>query len=329
MKYLFALLPLLAVASPTPSPVPTPPATLSPEAIMRAQENLAFTGTMLINQRQKVRVSHADGDRQRQEFLAADGQIADTVVEDGQTRWHYMPRSHAVFVMPMDAQHNLEDRIGLLKKNYKFQVMGQARQAGRVVLLTQFTPLHKGNPIHRLWVDLETRLPLVVERRTADGKLIDRSEYVQIAYGARFDRATFKFTIPQGTHVESPLTMLAHGDGSAALPREMAFHPAPPREVPEGYQLQGWQYFLSNTHVPTFNWRYHDGLNTLSLFATNENQAAKLPLNARVLPLGASSASLVEQDEGRLLAWSTRGVAYTLVGHLPADDLVGVARSTL
>jgi hypothetical protein len=99
--------------------------------------------------------------------------------------------------------------------------------------------------------------------------------------------------------------------------------------VPEGYQLQGWQYFLSNTRVPTFNWRYHDGLNTLSLFATAERQAAKLPLNARVVPLGASNASLVEQDEGRLLAWASKGVAYTLVGHLPTDDLVGVARSTL
>jgi outer membrane lipoprotein-sorting protein len=276
-----------------------------------------------------VRVAHADGDRQRQEFLGADGQVADVVLEDGATRWHYMPRSRAVFVMPMDKERNLEERIALLKKNYKFQVMGQARQAGRVVLLTQFTPLHKGNPSHRLWVDLETRLPLVVERRTADGKLIDRSEYVQIAYGARFDKASFKFTVPPGTRVESPMTILAHGDGTAALPRELAFHPAPPREVPEGYQLQGWQYFLSNTRVPTFNWRYHDGLNTLSLFATAERQAAKLPMSARVVPLGASNASLLEQEEGRLLAWSAKGVAYTLVGHLPADDLVTVARSTL
>jgi negative regulator of sigma E activity len=251
------------------------------------------------------------------------------VLEDGQTRWHYMPRSRAVFVMPMDTQRNLDERIALMKKNYRFQVLGQARQAGRVVLLTQLAPVHKGNPIHRLWVDLETRLPLVVERRAPDGRLIDRSEYTQIAYGARFDKASFKFQVPPGVRVESPLTILAHGDGNTPLPREMAFHPAPPREVPDGYELQGWQYFLSNTRVPTFNWRYHDGLNTLSLFATAESQAAKLPLNAREVSLGGSNASLVEQDEGRLLTWATKGISYTLVGHLPTDDLVSVARSTL
>lgn len=335
MKPILGLLGLL-LASPagvvSPSPVPShspQPAGLTPEAIMRAQESLSYAGTLLINGNQKVKIAHGDGDRQRQEFLGADGQVSDVVVSDGALRWHWMPRAKTVKITPLDALHNIEQRLGLIRKNYRFTVMGQARQAGRVVLLTQFTPLHRGNLTHRLWVDLDTHLPLVVERRSEAGRLVDRSEYLRIDYAPRFDTQTFRFKVPEGSHVESTSTVLAHGDGPATLPKGMNFKPGLPRELPEGYQLLSWQYFLGNTQVPTFNWRFHDGLNMLSLFATDERQAAKLPADARQVSAGKLTASLLESRGSRMLTWKTNGVSYTLVGHLPTEDLLQIARSTL
>jgi outer membrane lipoprotein-sorting protein len=309
--------------------VSAPASGLTPEVIMRAQENLAYSGTMLINGSQHTRILHDGPTRQRQEFLTSDGQINDVVVSDGQIRWHYMARLKTVKVMPLDHPHNLERRLALLQKNYRFAVMGQAHQAGRLVLLTQFTPVHHGNMVHRLWVDFETHLPLVTERRTEDGRLVDRSEFTHIEYGAHFDAQTFRFKIPDGSHVESATTVLAHGDGQSVQPKVMSFHPALPRELPEGYALLSWQYFLSHTQVPTFNWRFADGLNLLSLFATDENQAAKMPPDAKRVNASGLDAYLLEQHGNRMLTWKAHGVSYTLVGHLPQENMLQIARSTL
>jgi outer membrane lipoprotein-sorting protein len=323
---------LAAAGQPTAAPqmgVSAANAGLTPEAIIRAQENLAYSGSMLINGSQRTRISHEGPMRQRQEFLTADGQVNDVVVSDGQIRWHYMARLKTVKVMPLDHAHNLERRLALLQKNYRFAVMGQAHQAGRLVLLTQFTPVHRGNMVHRLWIDFETHLPLVVERRTEDGRLVDRSEYTHIDYGVHFDAQTFRFKIPEGSHVESDTTVLAHGDGQTVQPKVMNFHPALPRELPEGYALLSWQYFLSHTQVPTFNWRFADGMNLLSLFAIDESQAAKLPPDAKLVSTKDLNAYLLEQNGNRMLTWKAHGVSYTLVGHLPQENMLKIATSTL
>lgn len=303
---------------------------LTADAVMRAEQHLHFAGTLLINGQQSTRVQQDGADRLRQEFLGPDGQLSDLVVSDGQIRWHWMPRIKTVRVSPMEPDEaTLDLRLSLIHKNYRFQVMGQTRQAGRVVLLTQFTPLHRGNLVHRLWVDFETHLPLVVERRGEDGSLVDRSEYTSIDYKVHFDPHAFRFQIPEGAHVESTITVLAHGDGNTPQPKGMTFHPELPRALPEGYALMSWRYFLSNTQVPTFNWSFHDGLNMLSLFATAAEQAAKLPPDARTVTEGKLAANLLESHGSRMLTWKARGMSYTLVGHLPTNDLVQVALSTL
>lgn len=323
----------LAVTGSAIAGVPSPQP-LSPESIMTAQENLTYSGTLVISSpngiaAQKANVAHGKDMRRRQEYLGPGGEVTDLVISDGRVRWHYAPRSRAVQVMPMEPEGNLKQRLALLRRNYRFQVMGQTRQADRTVLLTQFLPVYAGNLVHRLWVDLATHLPLVVERREVGGELVDRSEFTHIVYGPPLSSKLFLFSIPEGCHVTSPLTVLAHGNGGTPPPVGLAFHPQAPRVLPDGYGLIGWQYFSSNRQVPTFTWRYHDGLALLSLFAVDDKNRAEPPAGARALRLGTAPAHLVENGHKRMLMWSAHGTAYTLVGHLPEKSLVTLAESTL
>jgi outer membrane lipoprotein-sorting protein len=324
----------IALAALTAAP-PAWAAPLSPEGILRAREHLTYSGVLTITQptalgpkTQRVRITQGEGTKQRQEFLGPRGDVVDLVVCDGNIRWHWAARTKAVKLAPMDAEGSLKQRLGLVRDNYRFRVLGQLRHLGRVVLLAQFTPRHPGNLTHRLWVDQGTQLPLVVERRAPDGALVDRSEFTSITFAPPLSGKPFAFALPPGCKVQSQTTMLAEGDGGTPPPRGLAWRPEPPRDLPAGYRLLHWQYFLDHRKVPTFAWRFHDGLNLLSCFATDARSAPAAPTGSRPVRIGTGAGYAIEHGAKRMLAWAAGPTAYTLVGHLPAEALEQVAAST-
>lgn len=321
--WFFALLGVLALAVPALArPLVTP------GRILRAQNNLTYTGLMVINGVQKVRILHGPGLQLRQEYLNPAGQLADLLLSDGQTRWHYSPADKLVSVTPLEPPVNTAERLALLKKNYDFQVLGEGRRANRPVVIARFVPHHPGNLVHLLWVDEATCLPLAVERRDASGALVDRSEYTSIHFNPTLDEHQFRFNVPMGCRVVSTLTMLAHGTPGTPEPDDPRFHPQPPSKLPPGYALVSWQLFLSNNHVRTFDWRYHDGLNPLSVFAVRADHQARVPSEAKTVQVDGHPAYLLVNDGEHLLMWDCNGTAYTAVGHLPEADLEHVADST-
>lgn len=328
-RFLLPVALLLATAAPAQA------APLTPEGILRAREHLTYAGLLTISQpsalgpkSQQVRVVHGQGQRQRQEFLGAKGEVVDLVVSDGSIRWHWAPRRHAVRVSPMDAEGGLQQRLGLLRQNYDFRVLGQLRHLGRLALLAQFSPRHPGNLTHRLWVDQATQLPLVVERRDPAGALVDRSEFTTLDFAPSLVSKPFAFTVPTGCKVESTSTMLAEGDGHTPPPRGLTWRPEAPRALPDGYKLLHWQYFTDRRKVPTFAWRFHDGLNLLSCFATDARSLPGAPTGSRPVKVGTGDGYAIAHGAKRLLAWTAGTVGYTLVGHLPDAELEKVAAST-
>ncbi len=329
------LLPLITCVAAFPAAAPAHAAQLSPEGILRAREHLTYGGLSTITQpsalgpkTQRVRVTHGAGQRQRQEFLGSQGEVVDLVVSDGQIRWHWAPRQQAVKVAPMDLEGSLKQRLGLLRQNYVFRVLGQLRHLGRLTLLAQFQPRHPGNLTHRLWVDQATQLPLVVERRDPAGELVDRSEFTEIDFQPSLAGKPFAFTVPTGCKVESTTTMLAAGDGESQPPRGLKWRPEPPGDLPAGYRLLHWQYFVDHRKVPTFAWRFHDGLNLLSCFATDARSLPTAPTGSRPVRVGTGHGYALAHGAKRMLAWTAGTTGYTLVGHLPDAVLEQVAAST-
>lgn len=331
MKARAALLPLAACLASLPlaslACSPAQAAAIAPERILRAQERLAYRGWLLLNGRQRVSITHAGASRWREEFLDPQGALAAVVVADGRVRWHHDVTEKRVRVQPEEPPLPLAQRLALLKRNYRFQVMGQAKKAARPTVITRFVPRHPGNLIHWVWADQETALPLAVERRLGDGKLVDRAEFLRIQYRPRLAPGAFGFQIPVGCKVESPTTVLARGDGATPPPPDLAF--SPPTRLPPGYALLTWQRFRGSDGIQTFTWRYHDGMNALSLFAVDVRHAPRTPRGAVPLRLPGAQAHWHAGPTSHMLLWRAKGGAYTLVGHLPEAEMLRVARSTL
>lgn len=298
--------------------------------ILTARETLSYRGLMLVTQggrRQRIRVTQAGPRRLRQEFLHPDGSLADLVVSDGAVRWHHAPRLRAVTVSAVEAEGDRGRRLALVRRNYGFRVLGQLPHLNRLVLLVQLTPRARGNLVHRLWVDQATRLPLIVERRDGRGALVDRSEFLTIDLNPRLSAGELAFRLPPGVKVSNATTMLSQGGAGDVPPAGLRWHPEPPRYLPRGYELVQWQYFLDHRQVPTFAWRYHDGLSLLSCFATDARSQAQRPAEARSVRVGSGLGFALAHGAKHLLSWRTDQTAYTLVGHLPEAMLDEVAAS--
>jgi negative regulator of sigma E activity len=330
-----ALLPFLSFALLALALAPAAQARpLALEDVLTARETLAYRGLMLVTRPgpggprwQRLRVTHAGQQRVRQELLDASGAVSDVLVSDGAVRWHLAPRLKAVTVSPLEAEGSLPRRLALARRNYGFRVLGQLRHLNRLVLLVQLTPRVAGNLTHRLWVDQATRLPLVVERRDEAGKLVDRSEFLSITFSPRLSPEDTRFRLTPGVRVSNATTVLAQGSSGSLPPAGQRWRPEPPRWLPRGYELLHWQYFLDHRRVPTFAWRYHDGLSLLSCFATDARSQAPAPANSRSVRVGAGQGFVLAHGPKHLLSWRVGQTAYTLVGHLPEAILDTIAGS--
>lgn len=332
------LLWLLTFFTPAVSLALTPAAAaapLSPASILKAQQQLTYSGLLRVteyqstgNRSHRVRVTQMGSQRLRQEFLQPDGRLADLVITDDAIRWHHALGSGTVSVSPVAPPFKPAQRLALLEQNYTFKVLGQLRHMQRLALLAQFTPRHPGNLTQRMWVDQARRLPLVIERRGPNGQLVDRAEFLGIRFAPAIKPDLLKFKIPEKTRVVSPHTVLAQGDARTPLPTGLPWRPSPPSTLPPGYQLVHWQYFLDQRSIPTFVWRYHDGLGLVSCFATPIANAAIPPKEGEIVRDGSFYAHGHERAHARVLWWTSRATAYTLIGHLPFKALLQVARST-
>ncbi|MEB3222468.1 MAG: sigma-E factor regulatory protein RseB domain-containing protein [Candidatus Sericytochromatia bacterium] len=307
---------------------------LALEDVLTARETLSYRGLLRVTRtgpagtrQQRLRVTRAGHQRVRQELLDASGAVRDVLVSDGAVRWHHTPRLRAVTVSPLEAEGSLPRRLALARRNYGFRVLGQLRHLNRLVLLVQLTPRAAGNLTHRLWVDQATRLPLVVERRDEAGQLVDRSEFLSITFSPRLSPEDTRFRLPPGVRVSNATTVLAQGSSGSLPPAGQRWRPEPPRWLPKGYELLHWQHFLDHRRVPTFVWRYHDGLSLLSCFATDARSQASPPADSRAVRVGAGEGFALAQGPKHLLSWRVGQTAYTLVGHLPEAILDTVAGS--
>ncbi|MEB3198336.1 MAG: sigma-E factor regulatory protein RseB domain-containing protein [Candidatus Sericytochromatia bacterium] len=310
-------------------------APLTPDAILRARETLHYSGLIKVTtfsergeKVRRLRVTQVGSRGTRQEFLDAQGHLSDLVTVNGGVRWHYAPRQGKVTVSATESEGSLSQRLALVKRNYDFRVLGQLRHLQRLTLLAQFRPRQHGNLTHRLWVDQLTRLPLVVERRDEQGRLVDRSEFLSLRLNPVEAARALTFQLPAAVKVQSQNTMLARGDAATPLPVGLTWRPPPPRQLPAGYALIQWQYFLDHRQVPTFAWRFHDGLALLSCFATDARSQARRPAEGQPIRIGGHPGFALQHGHKRLLSWQQGPTAYTLVGECPEAWLNQVAENT-
>ena len=300
----------------------------SMEALVRSS-NVPFQGTLIINGQTVVKVVHGAGDRRRQEILSPLRMKGDLMVDSGKTLWHFSPRTQKVDLSPTRQWGDrVADRLRLLSQNYRMGLVGKEKVAGRTVHVVELLPTHGDRGSQRLWLDQVHAVPLRIERRSARGKLLERSEFREIDFLDQVDPDLFLLELPQNVAVTTSVRLLAAGRTLADLGDQLPFAVKLPAYLPQGFEGMDMQLFESKG-VKSLHWRLSDGLTTLSLFMTGKEHQPELP-SSRALELAPKQkAHLLEHPGRRTLCWTADRVSYAMIGDLTEPELLKIARSTV
>lgn len=298
------------------------------DALVRSS-GVPYEGTMVINGRTIVKVVHGPGDRKRQEIVSPMRMKGDLIVDNGKTLWHFSPRTQNVDLSPTRQWGDrVADRLRLLTQNYKMKVLGRDKVAGRSAHIVELQSTHANRGSQRLWLDQDHAVPLRIERRSAHGHLLERTEFSEITFPAAVSSEHFRLELPDNVAVTTSVRLLASGRTLEELNSQLPFPVELPSYLPRGYELLDLHLFEAKG-VKSLHWRLSDGLTTLSLFMTGKAHQPELR-SAREIDLAPKQkAHLLEHPGRTTLCWTDDRLCYAMIGELTEDELIKIARSTV
>jgi sigma-E factor negative regulatory protein RseB len=298
------------------------------DALVRSS-SVPYEGTMVINGRTVVKVVHGPGDRKRQEIVSPLRMKGDLIVDNGKTLWHFSPRTQKVDLSPTRQWGDrIADRLRLLTQNYRMKVMGREKVAGRPTHVVELQSTHANRGSQRLWLDHDHAVPLRIERRSAQGRLLERTEFSEIAFPDGVSSEHFRLELPDNVAVTTSVRLLASGRTADELGDLIPFPVQMPAYLPPGYELLDVHLFEAKG-VKSLHWRLSDGLTTLSLFMTNKDHHPELRTAREIDLAPKQKAHLLEHPGRKTLCWKDERLGYAMVGELTEDELVKIARSTV
>jgi outer membrane lipoprotein-sorting protein len=217
--------------------------------------------------------------------------------------------------------------VSLVRKNYDVKPLGREMVEGRRALVIVIAPKEEGTrPSFRVWLDHETGLPLKTETYSIDGTLSFLSALSGVAINPSFPRDYFVIMVPHGTKAFELPVVQAGGNGRVE------------EEKPAGmsYALKGG-YILKETGVDDKGNRqsiYHDGLNTISVFSEDWNDALSRRMEKEAgrpkailskVRRGDFEGFYCSRNRNNILSFISGGHRYILVGEVSKKGLVDIA----
>ncbi len=279
------------------------------------------------------------------------GQTRWSLIDDGKRLIRLSPERRQALILPRPA---LALDRKLAERNYQAVVTGETTVVGRPVQVIEIrarkAPPGDHRVVWRLWVDRETGFPLKRERYNVEGKLTSGTEFVEVRFGAAVDRSMFQ--VPRGWQVVN-----AENDGGpltiGQVGRRLGFTVLVPRYLPPGYRFTGCYVGQRGRR----GWRmaelrYTDGLRVLSVFqrkreemrgggrghgrggggsgrgrSRGRGRGAGNHGGPGFGPPGMEEMTLVDRGSAKALRYLGKERAVVVIGDLPAEELMRVARS--
>lgn len=246
---------------------------------------------------------------------------------DGGHRWYYDPAVGLTLEPARPLGANGAQWARLRRRNYRAEVTGTDRVAGRDTYLLSLTPRHPGNPSRRLWVDRQTGLILKQERYDAEGLLTTQTAFQAIDFRARLDPDLF-------APPPSPEVHRASGEPPtwtrAQVEREVGFPVRLPQYVPPGYEVAGYDVHRCGCGCGMISAQvqYVDGLNMFSLFETDAAHASCLsPTGCPAHETGETPCFLADYGLAKSVSVLTTDPLFVVVGDLAEEELARIAGS--
>ena len=301
-----------------------------------APRSVSYSGTKTVTvwaqtvRASEVRVYHQAPDRTRLEYLAAGDQPERVVVINGGQQTEFVPgrgRYIEGAAPQTDEDALIRQVLPQLAQNYEVRFAGAERVAGRSARIVDIQGRLPGRPRLRLWLDVETRLILRLERYGPAGALRETSAFLSVQLNPALSADLFIVSPPAGAQVQArpPQTP----SRSAALTieeisRRVGFIPQLPGYLPSGYQ-----FVRSNVvaihGTPTATFDFSDGVATITLFESRGAQVGAA--GGQAVRIGAFDGTVQARGLATVVHWNTNGISMTLVGDVASTELVRVGRS--
>lgn len=245
------------------------------------------------------------GVRYRVEYLQPPPRRGEVLIDDGISRFHYIPSLKQVRVLRSEQAQMLRRRQDLLQRLRRREILltvkGIEPVAGRrAILLEARTP--QGTPVRRWWIDHEYGAILRIEELTPRGEVRLRSEYVRLTLPASIPPQRFVPRFPAQAKKQDilpPSQVFASVKEAQML---VPFTIRQPQKLPRGFRLVEVRGRMVRMR-PLVSLHYTDESSSLVLFQTRLPLRANGPLLPSLAPLAA-----------RVEAWRDGDVNMVLVG---------------
>jgi sigma-E factor negative regulatory protein RseB len=199
-----------------------------------------------------------------------------------------------------------------LEAHYEFSLLEEGRTAGRSARILQIRPLDGLRYGYRLWLDIETAMPLKSQLRSeTGGELLEEILFADISLLEVVPASSVMSTVS----TENFTRISNDGSRPAApyQPDEMIWRAA---QLPAGFMMtSGYVEYMENSVAPRIHIIYMDGLASVSVFIDPAVAASDQLEGASAMGV-ANAYSRV--DQGQLI---------TAVGQVPAETVKIIASS--
>ena len=180
---------------------------------------------------------------------------------DGETVWRLDARRKvAVGVGPMEGRRDWE----LLLRNYRVRAEGEEEVAGRMARRLAVLSRRRRQPAMRVWVDPSTKVALRTDNFDTHGRRVARALLESVDFSKAPDDEVLQ--IPEHWRKIWPGGEPGESTTVAQFAATAHFTPLPPTHTPRGYQSQGLYSRTGRSGRKHAEFRYRDGLRTLSVF---------------------------------------------------------------
>ncbi len=290
----------------------------------------------------------------REEVKASGDTVGQVTITNGRTLWIYTPQDNEVVVLDDLAVGEFVTETGDLQDDTLTAavqetaladnpiLVGRPELDGKSTYLLEYQPftddfLYGTGPV-RLWVAADSFLPVRIERRDENGRVVIAVLFRELKVNTGMAAGEFDYVPPAGAKVMNSDDIAGTPGGNpgsagetrystlAEAQQAVSFTLRKPSYLPSGFAA-GRIYGEERAGIPVMNQEFGMDSKYCILSQSGSVQALDSYGEGKTVKIGSADGRLYEADGVRVIAWAKNGVYFILVGNFSEAELLKVAQS--